>query len=163
MCYLLVILLVDDIYQLGVSFLFLIVVDHTPCSMVSSCMSVFSFVMLCSFLCSSAFPPPCLFILLTVSNLRLLLFRSLVFTYALSSSMFFSQVSVSMMKSMFWSSTISMICSCLFFTDHVFIVAILMWFKLFFSVVFICIRFFVFTIFGLCRYLLLYFSCFMLV
>ena len=114
-----------------VSFLLLIVVDHTLCSIVSDCKIVLSLVMLYSFLCSSAILPHCLIVLLTVSILRL--FRSLVFIHSLSTSVFFSQVSVSMMKSMFSSSIVLTICCCLFFTDLAFIVAILMLFELFFQ------------------------------
>ena len=141
-----------------VSFLFLIVVDHTLCSIVSKCKFVFSLVVLYSFLCSSPIPPPCLIVLLTVSILTLLLlFRSLVFIHALSSSVFFSQVSVSMMKSMFSSSIVPTICCCLFFIDLAFIVAILMLFELFFFQLYLFVLGSLCTPFCFSRYLFLCF------
>ena len=114
-----------------VSFLFLIVVYHTPCSIVSSCRLVSNLVVMYSFLCSNAIPPPCLTIIFTISILRLLLFRSLVSIYALSLSVFFNHVPVSIMKSVCPSSLVSTICCCLFFIDLTFTVAILILFELF--------------------------------
>ena len=61
-----------------------------------------------SFLCGNAIPPPCLAVLLTI--LRLLLCRSLVSIHTLSSSVFFNQVSVMIMKLVFSSSPVSTIC-----------------------------------------------------
>ena len=126
------------------SFLFHIVVDHTPCSIVSSCRLVSSPVVMYSFLCSNAIPRPCLDVLFTVPILRLLLCRSLVSIHALSLSVFFNQVSVRIMKSVFPSLPISTICCCSFFIDLTFTVAILILFELLLLVWSICTRFFVF-------------------
>ena len=137
------------------SFLFLIVVDHTPCSMVSSCRLGSNLVVMYSFLCSNAIPFPCLAALFSISILRLLLCRSLVSIHTLSSFMFFNQVSLNIMKSVFSSSLVSTICCCLFFIDLIFTVAILTLFELFSLVWAICTSFFCIYFFGLNRYLLL--------
>ena len=115
-----------------VSFLFLIVVDHTPCSIVSSCRLVSSLVVMYFFLCSNAIPPPCLAVQFTISIVRFLLCRLVVSIHALFSSVFFNQVSVSIMELVFSSSLVSTICSCLFFIDLTFTVSILILFELFY-------------------------------
>ena len=126
------------------NFLFLTEVDYTPCSIVSNCRLVSSLAVMYSFLCSNAIPLPCLAVLFPISILRLLLCRSLVFIHALSSSVFFNQVSVRIMKSVFSSLLVSTICCCLFFIDLTFTVAILILFELFLLVWPTCTRFFVF-------------------
>ena len=98
--------------------------------MVSSCRLVSSLVVRYSFQCSNAIPHPCLAVLFTVSIIRLLC-RSLVSFHALSSSVFFNQVSVGIMKSVFSSVLLSTISCCLFFIDLTFTVAVLILFELF--------------------------------
>ena len=61
------------------------------CLIVSNCRLVSSLVVMYSFLCSSAILPPCLVVLFPVSVPRLLLCRSLVSIYALSSSAFWTR------------------------------------------------------------------------
>ena len=102
-----------------------VVVEHTQCLVVSNCRFVSSIVVVYSFLCSNAIPHPYLVVLFTTSILKLLLCRPLVSIHALSSSKFFNQVSVRMMKLVFSVLLVSLICCCLFFIDVTFIIAIL--------------------------------------